>query len=491
VLGVINGAQYIKRINELNSEVWIDGERVQGKLSEHPSFRGVMNSQSKLYDLQQVELLKDKMTFLSPATGNQVGISYLLPKTIEDLQKRRYMIQEWAKTNVGMMGRSPDYMNTVLVSLVASIHVFEENKNCFPENILAVYQNAMENDWSFTHTFINPQVNRSPYQLFDDSEKVISAKIIDQNQEGIVIHGAKLLATQGGMTDEIIVYSPPGITDRSQSYSFSIPSNTKGVKFICRQPFCRTDSVYDAPLGSRFEESDALVVFDHVLVPWNRVFHFENIELSNQLASKSAYAQLALHQVVSRQVVKVEFLLGVTQLIVNTINSGDYLHVREKVSEVIVALETMKALLLASEAGASVVNGYMLPDVNPLHAAVNTFPKLYPRLTEILQLLGASGMVAIPTESDFQSEIKGDLDQYYQSFSKNAKDRVQLFRLAWDTCMSGFGTRQTQYERYFFGDPVRLANTIYQTYNREELIARVEDMFLRPSSGTSSGTVPQ
>ncbi|MDV2682945.1 4-hydroxyphenylacetate 3-monooxygenase, oxygenase component [Alkalihalophilus lindianensis] len=477
-MGVINGSEYIKRINQLNSEVWIEGERVTGNISEHAAFKGIIKSQSRLYDLQHNEPLKKMMTYESTKSGERVGVSFLLPTTKEDLKQRRLMIQEWAKTNAGMMGRSPDYMNTVLVSLVASKRIFEENENCFPENVLSFYEKASENDWSFTHTFINPQVDRSPYHLFDGSEELIAAKIVDRNKEGIVIKGAKLLATQGGITDEIIVYSIAGIIDKSYSYSFSIPSNSPGLKFICRQPFGQSDSTYDSPLGARFEESDALVVFDHVLVPWDRVFYYDNIEVTDTLSLKGAFAKLALHQVVSRQVIKVEFILGVAQMMVDTINSGNYQHVQEKIAEIIVALETMKAFLIASEAGATKENGYMLPDLNPLYAAINTFPRLYPRLTEILQLLGASGLVSIPSERDFQSEIREDIDLYLQSTTKSAKERVKLFRLAWDTCMSAFGSRQTLYERYFFGDPIRLSSMLYQTYNRIDLMERVENQFL-------------
>ncbi|MDG5473656.1 4-hydroxyphenylacetate 3-monooxygenase, oxygenase component [Jeotgalibacillus sp. ET6] len=478
-MGAITGAEYINRINRLQSEVWINGSRVKGDISKHPAFKGVMKSQAALYDLQHKKSIKEMMTFRSPQTGKQVGASFLLPVSKEDLLQRRLMFQEWARTHAGMMGRSPDYMNTVLVSLVASSYLLEERENCYPENILSIFEQARENDWSFTHTFIDPQVNRAPYQYLEMPDQIIAAKIVDRTDEGIIIHGAKLLATQGGITDEIIVYSPAGMLDSNYSYSFSIPSNTKGIKFICRQPFCHTESTFDSPLGSRFEESDAMVIFDRVLVPWNRIFHFKNIEATDVLSKKGAYAQLALHQVASRQVVKVEFILGVAQLMVDSIQIGDFLHVREKVSEIIVALETMKALLQASETGASMDHGFMLPDVNPLYTAINTFPRIYPRLTEILQLLGASGMVAIPTEADFQSEIRGDLDQYLQSKTRDAFSRVKLFRLAWDTCMSEFGSRQTLYERFFFGDPARLSSTLYQIYDRTPYKKRVEDMFLK------------
>lgn len=112
----------------------------------------------------------------------------------------------------------------------------------------------------------------------------------------------------------------------------------------------------------------------------------------------------------------------------------------------------------------------MVPDVNPLSAAITTFPRLYPRFIEILETLGASGLISIPTEKDFESPIRGDLDHYLQGASCDAKDRTQLFRLAWDVCLSAFGGRQKQYERFFFGDPIRLESGLYNSYSKESAV---------------------
>ncbi|WP_216827541.1 4-hydroxyphenylacetate 3-monooxygenase, oxygenase component [Alkalihalobacterium elongatum] len=474
-MGAINGKTYTDRIDQLKSEVWIDGGRVEGKISEHPAFRGVIESQAHLYDLQHKTSIKKIMTYTSPITGEKVGTSFLIPKTKSDLKKRRLMAQEWARTNAGLMGRSPDYMNTVLTAFVASTDILEGNENCFPEHLLSFYEQARENDFSFTHTFINPQFNRAPLHFLDEFQHPIAAKVIEKNSDGIVIKGAKLLATQGGITDEIIVYSTANPFDKSYAYAFSIPSNTKGLKFLCRQSFSSDTTRFDYPLTSRFEENDSIVVFDNVTVPWERVFYYDNIQVANSFTSKGAFTSLALHQVVSRQVVKLEFILGVAQLIVDTINTGEYQHVQEKVSEIIIGLETMKAFLIASEAEATKNrNGVLLPAINPIYTGINTFQRLYPRVVEIIQLLGASGMINIPTEKDFEANIKNDLNLYLQAKTKDAKARVKLFRLAWDLCMSPFGTRQTLYERFFFGDPVRLSSSLFINYNKKPLVDRVE-----------------
>ena len=105
-----------------------------GNISEHPAFKGIMKSQAALYDMQHDASLKDVMTYQSPSTGDHVGLSFLQPKTKEDLVKRRAMVQQWARSNNGLMGRSPDYMNTALMAFASSANFLKGKKNCFPEH---------------------------------------------------------------------------------------------------------------------------------------------------------------------------------------------------------------------------------------------------------------------------------------------------------------------------------------------------------------------
>ncbi|MGG3562139.1 4-hydroxyphenylacetate 3-monooxygenase, oxygenase component [Neobacillus rhizosphaerae] len=476
-MGIITGNHFLDRLNNMKTEIWYDGEKIKGMLSEHPAFKGILQTKASLYDLQNDREFINKMTYLSPKTNSLIGLSFLQPKTKEDLKKRREMIEIWARHTNGLMGRSPDYMNTILMSFASSSAALLKGKeNCFPENILAVYEKAKENDLCFTHTFITPQTNRSQYN-FDCSTEPISAKVIDRNEKGIIIKGARLLATQGGITDEVLVYTAPKkFMDPAEAFAFSIPSDTEGLKFICRESFVGGDSPFNHPLSSRYEEMDSIVVFDNVLVPWDRVFFYDNVEAASDFMLHSSFHHFATHQVLTRQIVKTEFVLGIAELLVETINVKEYQHIQEKLSEIIIGLETMKALLEKSEQDAKLDEwGYMRPSLLPLQVATNVFPRIYPRFSEIIQLIGASGMVSLPTEKAFESGIRTDLDQYLQGASKAAEERVKIFRLAWDLTMSSFGTRQTHYERYFFGDPIRLSSTLYQTYPKSEHVKNVSD----------------
>jgi 4-hydroxyphenylacetate 3-monooxygenase len=472
----ITGDEYIERIDQLQTNLWVDGKPIQGKVSEHLAFKGVIKNQALLYDLQHDDAIKDMMTYTSPTTGQQVGISYLQPKTKEDLVKRRKITQIWALATNGMMGRSPDYMNTVLMALASSAGYLEGKENCFPERLVAFYEYAREHDLSLTHTFINPQVNRALFYLEDTDDEPIAAKVVGNNREGIIVKGARLLATRGGITDEIAVFSAGGIQDKANAFAFSIPSNHQGLKFICRESFVYSDSTFNHPLSSRYEEMDTIVVFDDVLVPWERVFYYDNLLVSNSFATSSSFHPFSIHQALSRQIIKTEFILGIVQAIIDSINIGEYLHVQEKTSEIIIDLETLKALVLKSEVEAKLDEwGIMRPDQRTLQVATNVFPKVYARFSEIIQQISASGILSIPTENAFESELRKDLDHYLQSKSDDAKSRVKLFRLAWDLTMSAFGTREVQYERYFYGDPVKLSSQLYLTYEREQYVKRVRD----------------
>lgn len=471
------GQQYIDAINAQERDVWIGGEQIRTGVANHPAFRRVVRSLAELYDMQHDPNLRDEMTYVSPTTGERVGMSFLQPKSHEDLVRRRRMMQRWHQHTAGMMGRSADYLNSALVAMAGAADWFAQADPQFGRNIRAYYEHLRENDLLLTHTLINPQVNRAAGPS-GQVDPYIAAAVVKETDAGIVLRGARLLATLGPITDEIMVF-PSTLLKQSKedapyAYAFAIPCDTPGLRFICRETFDYQKSPWDHPLGSRFEEMDAIVVFNDVLVPWERVFMVGRPDLCNGLYRETNAVVHMSHQVVIKNVAKTEFLLGVTELLTKSIGIDGFQHVQEKIAEIIIVLEAMRAFLRAAEVDAQIDEwGLMTPDFGPLNAARNWYPRIYPRLVEILQILGASGLMAIPSEADFASPIRPELDKYLQGKTMNAQERVQLFRLAWDISMSAFGQRQNLYERYFFGDPVRMAGALYQGYDMKPYTERV------------------
>ena len=160
----------------------------------------------------------------------------------------------------------------------------------------------------------------------------------------------------------------------------------------------------------------------------------------------------------------------------DTLGSTEVPHVQEMIGEIIVNLEMMKASVRAAEADAKLNEwGMMCPSFAPLSAARAIYAnKMYPRMTEIVQLLGSSSLMVLPGESDFNAPIAPELERYLATETAGARDRVRLFHLAWDVACSAFGGRQVLYERFFGGDPVRNTMLIYQGYDKTNAIDRVQ-----------------
>lgn len=330
-------------------------------------------------------------------------------------------------------------------------------------------------------------MNRAKAQA-EQKDANVALHLVEKKSDGIIVDGIRLLATQGAITDEIIVFpstvNKSGAQDDPYSLAFAIPNNTPGLKFLSREAFDYGKSTWDHPLSSRFEEGDAVVSFEHVFVPWDRVFVCGNSAICNRTFKETNAVIHMSHQVVSKNIVKTEFILGVALSIMDAIGIDQFQHVQDKGAEIMLVLETMRSHMYKAEHNAKIDKwGVMTPDFAALDAARNWYPRIYPRLVEIVRILGASGLMGIPTQDDFNHEEIGPiLDRGLQGKHLNGYERVQLFRLAWDLTLSAFGARQTHYEYYFFGDPIRMGMTYFSGYEKEPYKEFVTDFLKKEKS---------
>ena len=457
-MGTSTGKEYVERIDALNNEIWMDGVKISGNVSEHPAFNGIIKSKSVLYDLvkQQPDVLMD--------STKQFNFSYEIPHTKEDLKKRGEAIRVWASETAGMLGRSPDYVSSAIMAMAGSAKYF----GTYQKNMEHIFEEARDKDFTFTHTFINPQVSRKFYWPDGDDETIIAAKVVKETDEGLIVSGARMLATQGGLTDQLLVLPAGSFTDPSYLFGFCIASNTPGLSFVNRPSYAENTTSFDQPLSSRFDEGDAMVVFENVLVPWDRVFLYGDSDIAFALKTETGVESFLLYQSANRQIAKTEWILGVAQLMVESLSVTEYQHIQEKISEIAMAHEIMKGFVLAAEHEAELnAGGVMVPNGIKLKMAFHYYQKVYPRITDILTLIGASGLICIPSEKDFASPIEQSLTRTLQGDKITAKDKIKLFRMAWDLTMSAFGSRQTLYEQMFFGDPVRTPVSIYSVYSKD------------------------
>ncbi len=468
------GADFLKHLKNNPPEIYHRGERI-ADFTTHPEFKGHANSLADIYDLQWKH--PDVMLVKDDETGELIGRTYMIPKTAEDIRLLSQCMLKIAEFSCGMMGRSPDYLNRAMASYAGGWKYLAEQDPRFGENAKSLHRHLSRNDLSMTHTLINPQANRA-VSVAAQKDPYMGARIKEERADGFVIRGARMLAT-APVSDEIMVFPSTLLTsnpeDAPYAFGFCIPSNTPGLKFQCRESVTYNPNGYDHPLGSRFEEQDAVVIFDDVFVPWEKVLLYKNVEVCNRAYAASGAVVHMSHQVLCKNIAKSEFMLGLASLMVDSIGIEQFQHVHEKLSDLWIAHETMKAFLRAAEADCHLDEyGIMRPAWDPLDAARNLFPKTYPKLVQIIQQLGASGLVAMPTHEDLNGPLKEEIKQYYQGARVDAYERIPLFRLAWDASISAFGTRQALYEYFFFGDPVRMAGALVKNHPRKEAMEKVQ-----------------
>ena len=482
-MGARTGQDYIDRLGASSPTVQVHGETVTTGIPDHPAFRNVVRTYARLYDLQHDPALRDTLTYDSPTSGERVGTSFMAPRTHDDLVKRREAMKVWASDSLGTLGRTGDYLNSCLMALSEAKPWFDQADPAFGENVKRYYEMVREQDLLTTHTLIPPQANRSQGSGAQMGGS-LTAKIVSEDDNGVVIRGARLLATIGPTADELLVFPSTvlkGTPDEAPySFAFAINCDAPGLRFVCRESMDHGASRFDHPLGSRFEEMDAVVIFDDVHVPFERCFLLGHPEMCNAFYTDTSAVVHMTHQVATRTTAKTEFMLGLISCMTEAIGIEQFPHVQADIAEVIVALEQARALVRSAEADAAPNEfGVMTPRWEPLNACRNWYPKAYQRFPEILRKLGASGLMALPTEADVHGPAHDDIEAYLQSATLSGSERVRLFRLAWDACISAFAGRQTLYEYYFFGDPVRMAGALVKGYDREPYKQHVREFLAR------------
>lgn len=477
--GIRSGKQYLADLQD-GRDVWMHGAKVKDVTTEPGLCRGA-HTLAGFLDRQFDERYRDTVTY--EENGNRYATSFLIPRSREDVIKRGDSAYEWATWSNGMFGRTPDYKNASVMAFAAASDFLAEGKPEFARNMENYYEFVKSNDKVLTHTLINPVFNFAQAKEGKSSDKV-ALQVVKETDAGIVVTGARLLATLGPLADEIEVF-PSTLLKASDenipfSFAFSIPVNTKGVRMICRDSYDHGKSTFDAPLSSRFEEMDAVITFDKVLVPWERVFMYREPLLCNRAFAETNAVVHMMHQVVCGKLAKAEFIVGLLCAMAKATGKDKDMNIKGTIAEAMFMAETVRAFRFQAEALAEAdQHGVFVPQRRPLDTSRNLFPNMYPRLVELIHLLGSSSLMATPTEADLGNELSGDVAQYFQTVNLESKDRIALFRLAHDVAVSGFGNRQVLYERFFFGPQNIMASIYFDLYNKDDMIARVEELLQR------------
>jgi aromatic ring hydroxylase len=275
------------------------------------------------------------------------------------------------------------------------------------------------------------------------------------------VSGAKVVATGSVLTNYTFVahHGLIPLQDKAYAAVFMVPTNAPGIKLICRASYEMTStamgSPFDYPLSSRLDENDAIFIMDEVLIPWENVFVYGDVEKANNFFPRTGFLPRALMHGCTRLSVKLDFICGLLLKAVEASGTKDYRGVQANVGEVIAWRNLFWGLSDAMVRDPKPwIGGHVLPNIDSGNAYHIIATMAYSKIKYIIEETVASGLIYLNSHArDFQTaEIRPYLDKYLRgSNGYSAEDRVKLMKLLWDSIASEFGGRHELYEINYGG----------------------------------------
>jgi 4-hydroxyphenylacetate 3-monooxygenase len=449
----MTSAEFLESLRD-GREVYIYGERV-ADVTTHPAFRNTARMIARMYDALHDPERKGRI--LSPTDTGNGGMTHAYfkaPTSMEDLLQGRSAIAEWARLTYGWVGRAPDYKASFLATLGANADFYDP----YQDNARRWYRFSQERVPFINHAIIHPPVDRDrpPNEVSD-----VCMHVEAETDAGLIVSGAKVVATGSVLTNYTFVAHHGLIPVQAKPFAvvFMVPTNTPGVKFLCRTSYEMASTVmgspFDYPLSSRLDENDAVFIMDKVLVPWENVFVYGDLDKANNFFPRTGFLPRFVVHGCTRLAVKLDFISGLLLKAVEAAGTKDYRGVQANVGEVIAWRNLFWGLSDAMVRNPKPwVGHYVVTDMDPGNAYQIIATMAYTKVKYLIEQTVASGLIYLNSHArDFQNpEIRPYLDQYLRgSNGYQAVDRVKLMKLLWDAIASEFGGRHELYEINYGG----------------------------------------
>ena len=447
-----SGADYIASLRD-GRAVFLDGERIDD-VTAHPWFAPQIRRIAAIYDGERE---RDDLQSADPHTGEQYSNMWLAPADAAGIAARRAVHTYWAQCSYGLMGRTPDHVACFLTAMAAARDVFDRNGTQFGDNVVRAYERARRDSLYCAYVIVPPQVER--------------AGAVAERDGGIVVRGAQMIGTSATMADQLfcsyIVPLAPG--DEAHAISIVLPMNAPGLKLYPRRPYAATaTSVFDYPLSSRLDETDSLVVFDDVFVPWENVFIYRDVKLLQSQFHETGAHLLGNFQAIVRFEVKWRFAAGLAAKLAEMHGIAGLAPVQAQLGGTIAAQCSALQALVDASAHHPVVRGNVhAPGPQYVYTAMDFQRQWCIDLMRALRELAGGSWLAVPSSAaSLTSSLTGpDVARYYQSKGTSAHDRIKFLKLMWDFVGTEMAGRQWQYEMFYSAAQHVADARVYQNFD--------------------------
>ncbi len=459
------GTEYLEALRD-GRKVYV-GRELINDVTSHPAFRNTAQSFAELFDRKRSAEHIDAMSYKDG--GERFSMWFLKPKSKDDLRKRLEAHSRIAEWSYGLLGRSPDHVGSYVTGLAMEPELFEANRAGFGKNLTSYYDEMRRKDLFASYVVVAPQGARDP-EMYNRKGKIVpTLQVTAERDDGIIINGMKMLGTAAVFSDDTWVGNllPLSQDQKAQAVTCAVPLSTPGVSIWARKSFEKhAVSRFDNPFTSRFDESDAIVLFKEVKVPWERVFLLDDAILSREMYFKTPAHILGNHQSVVRFYAKLKIITGIAYRAAEINGVLQVPAVRDTLAKLAAAEAGLQAMIAGQIESSEVTKaGWFYPNRRQVYAALHWSSTNYYQIAETVRDLLGAGPFQMPADVSVleDSALRDTFETYWAVTGTSAVERFKFVRLAWDYLGSELASRHSQYERFYAGP--QFVSALYSFFN--------------------------
>ena len=428
---MMNARQYEESLRRLKLNVYMFGRKIESVVDD-PIIRPSMNAVAATYELANLPETANLMTAVSHLSGKRINRFCHIHQHPDDLVKKSKMGRMLGAHTACCFQRCVG-MDALNALSIVTYDIDAKFGTSYAKRFTKYLAYVQENDLTCDGAMTDPKGDRSlaPSQQPDPD---VYLHVVSESPEGIIVSGAKAHQTGAVNSHEIIVMPTIAMRAQDKDYavSFAVPSDTPGITYIIGRQSCDTRKIEDGRIdigNSLFGGHEALVIFDGVFVPWERVFMFREYEFAGSLVEKFA----AYHrQSYACKVGVGDVLIGAAQTIAEYNGTAKASHIKDKIIEMNQLNETLYCgcIACASEGYREPSGTYSVDTLlaNVHKQNVTRFPYEIARLA---QDIAGGLMVTLPSEADLRSPLVGKWIEKYLRGTEgvSVQDRMRILRL--------------------------------------------------------------
>ena len=433
--------QYLASLRKLKPTAYMFGEKIENVV-DNPRIRAGINATGATYELANHEKYKDLMTTLSPLTGELINRFTLPPQSIEDLVAR-VKINRTLGGYVGTCHQRCTGLDCLCTLSIVTYDIDKKYGTHYCDRFVDFLKHVQKNDLTGNASVTDVKGDRSlgPHEQPD---KDMYLRVVDQTKEGIIVRGAKVHQTGSLSAHEIIALPTRALQKGDEDYAlaFAIPSDTEGLIHVVGRSSMDTREIEGVDCGNaRYSKYCPTLIFDEVLVPWERVFMFREVEFAAEMVSRFSAFHRQSHGGCKSG--KIDAMTGAALMMMDYNATTKVSHHKEKVIDMIHKAETLYGCsLAASYEGKKEPSGTYFIDPILANASKIHEGKEMAEATRLLIDVSGGFVADLPSDKDFENPEIGEL---LKKYLKGAKDvpvekRIKMLRLVEKMAMESADT---------------------------------------------------